>query len=523
MTASIAARPDALASALVSARALGKSFGASPVLQGIDLDLFPGEVVALLGANGAGKSTLVKVLAGSHGHDAGELRVQGRAVRFASPQAARRAGIVAVHQHVDDAVVPGLSVAENLVLDELCQPGNGVWAGRGRLRERAAQIAAGLDLHLPLDAPIESLGTAERQLVVLARALALEPRLLILDEPTASLSASEAERLFALIDRLRQRGVVILYISHRLSDLQRIADRAIVLRDGRLAGEFAAPLDLAAAVVAMLGSALAAVTLERHAPGREVLAVRGCRLDARSAPFDLSLHEGEVVALTGLLGAGKSEIAELLFGLRRAAAGHITLDGQHWAPATPRQAIAGGVFMAIEDRTRGSLVPGFSLARTLTLPFLARFSRAGFIDRRAERDAVQAQVQALGIKCAGIEVPMDTLSGGNQQKVVLARWLLGEGRVLILDEPFQGVDIRARREIGARIRASAAGRATLVICTDPDEALEIADRILVVRDGAVVGGHANDGLQRADLVAQLAGVPEHPLPDYPHRQGAARA
>ncbi|KAF1070235.1 MAG: Ribose import ATP-binding protein RbsA [Pseudomonas citronellolis] len=506
---------------LVSARALGKSFGASPVLQGIDLDLYPGEVVALLGANGAGKSTLVKVLAGSHGHDAGELRVQGRAVRFASPQAARCAGIVAVHQHVDDAVVPGLSVAENLVLDELCQPGNGVWAGR--LRERAAHIAAGLDLHLPLDAPIESLGTAERQLVVLARALALAPRLLILDEPTASLSASETQRLFALIDHLRQRGVAILYISHRLSDLQRIADRAIVLRDGRLAGEFAAPLDLAAAVVAMLGSALAAVTLERHAPGREVLGVRGCRLDAHGAAFDLSLHEGEVVALTGLLGAGKSEIAELLFGLRRAAAGRITLDGRPWAPASPRQSIAGGVFMATEDRTRGSLVPGFSLARTLTFPFLVRFSRAGFIDHRAERDAVQTQVQALGIKCAGIEVPMDTLSGGNQQKVVLARWLLGEGRVLILDEPFQGVDIRSRREIGARIRASAAGRATLVICTDPDEALDIADRILVVRDGAVVGDHANDGLQRADLVAQLTGVPAHPLPEYPHRQGAARA
>ncbi|WP_411861005.1 sugar ABC transporter ATP-binding protein [Pseudomonas sp. PDM13] len=523
MTASIAARPDALASALVSARGLGKSFGASPVLQGIDLDLYPGEVVALLGANGAGKSTLVKVLAGSHGHDAGELRVQGRAVRFASPHAARGAGIVAVHQHVDEAVVPGLSVAENLVLDELCQPGSGIWAGRGRLRQRAERIASGLDLQLPLDAPIESLGTAEQQLVVLARALALEPRLLILDEPTASLSASEAERLFALIDGLRQRGVAILYISHRLSDLQRVADRAIVLRDGSLAGEFAAPLDLSAAVVAMLGSALAPVALQHREPGREVLGVQGCRLHEHSAPFDLSLHEGEVVALTGLLGAGKSEIAELFFGLRQAAAGRIVLDGRPWAPASPRQAIAGGVFMATEDRARGSLVPGFSLARTLTLPFLERFSRAGFIDRDAERDAVQGQVQALGIKCAGVDAPMETLSGGNQQKVVLARWLLGEGRVLILDEPFQGVDIRARREIGARIRASAAGRATLVICTDPDEALEIADRILVVRDGAVVAGYQGAGLQRTELVAQLAGAPLDPIPEYPHRQGAARA
>ncbi|RMR62395.1 MULTISPECIES: sugar ABC transporter ATP-binding protein [Pseudomonas] len=508
---------------LVSTRGLGKSFGSSRVLQDIDLNLYPGEVVALLGANGAGKSTLVKILSGSHRHDAGELRVEGRALGFASPHEARRAGIVAVHQQVDEAVVPGFSVAENLVLDELCQPQGSIWSRRRSLHERAAQIAAGLDLHLPLDAAIESLGTAERQLVVLARALALKPRLLVLDEPTASLSATEAERLFALIDVLRGRGVSILYISHRLSDLQRIADRAIVLRDGRLAGEFAAPLDLAAAVRAMLGSELAPVVHQQTERGREVVQMRDCRLSEASTAFDLNLYRGEVVAMTGLLGAGKSEIAELLFGLRQPVAGVIELDGQRWAPASPREAIAGGVFMACEDRVRGSLVPGFSLTRTLTLPFLQRFSRGGFIDAGAEREAVQEHVQTLGIKCAGIDVPMETLSGGNQQKVVLARWLLGNGRLLILDEPFQGVDIRARREIGARIRASAGQRATLVICSDPDEALEIADRILVVRDASVVADYPRAGLQREQLVAHMAGVAPQPDINPLHRQGATLA
>ncbi|MGY4533132.1 simple sugar transport system ATP-binding protein [Pseudomonas sp. TE3786] len=508
-------------SALISARSLGKSFGSSVVLQGIDLRLFPGEVVALLGANGAGKSTLVKILDGSHGHDAGELLVEGRALHFSSPHAARRAGIVAVHQHAEEALVPGFSVAENLVLDELCQPGGALWSKPKRLQQRAAEIAAGLQLKLPLHASIDDLGTAERQLVVLARALALQPKLLVLDEPTASLSASEAERLFVLIDGLRERGVAIVYISHRLSDLQRIADRAIVLRDGRLAGEFAAPLDVSAALLAMLGTALAPLVEGAAEQGAQVLRCHGVQVTANSQAFDLSLYQGEVVALTGLLGAGKSEIAELLFGLRQPLAGRLELDGQHWQPRSPREAIAGGVFMAAEDRGRDSLVPDFSLARTLTLPFLSRFSRGGFIHASAERAAVLTQVQELGIKCAGPDVGMDTLSGGNQQKVVLARWLLGAGRLLILDEPFQGVDIRARREIGARIRASAAQRATLVICSDPDEALEIADRILVVRDFSVVAEYPRAGLSRAELLAQIAGLSVPPV--TPQRQGAACA
>ncbi|MFR0693131.1 sugar ABC transporter ATP-binding protein [Enterobacterales bacterium AE_CKDN230030158-1A_HGKHYDSX7] len=492
---------------------VGKSFAENRVLLDLDLEIRPGEVLALLGANGAGKSTLVKILAGSHTHDAGRLLIDGEDVRFASPHDARRHGIVAVHQQVEQGVVPGLSVAENLLLDDLCGAG-AAWLFRpGQALRRAAEIAAALQLDLPLQAPIETLGTAERQLVILSRALALNPRLLILDEPTASLSTVEAERLFKLIDHLRQRGVAILYISHRLSDLQRVADRALVLRDGRLVGEFNAPLDLGAAVETMLGAALGEVQLQPLERGETVLSLRDWQLEAGSATFELDLHEGEVVALTGLLGAGKSEIAEVLFGLRRHHAGSIRLDGRDWLPRAPREAITAGVFFAAEDRARNSRVPGFSVRASMTLPFLRRFTRLGFIDRNAERAAVAEQIQALGIKGPaiqgdGMESALELLSGGNQQKVILARWLLGWGRVLILDEPFQGVDVRARRDIGQRIRASASGRATLVICSDPDEALEIADRILVVRDGAVVAELPRHDLQRSEIVAHL--TPIHP-------------
>ena len=489
---------------LIRVRELSKTFGSNRALDRVSLDIFPAEVVALLGANGAGKSTLVKILAGSQTHDGGEIWIDGQPRHFSSPLSARRFGIVAVHQQINEGIAPGLSVAENLLLDELCRPDADFWLNRRRLLERAASIAAGLGLVLPLEQPIEHLGQAERQLVVLARAFALQPRLLILDEPTAALSDAEAQRLFGLIDTLRSRGVAILYISHRLSDLQRVADRAVVLRDGQLAGEFSAR-QLPEALEAMLGQALEAHVYTPRAAGREVLKLRGVKVLPRTRAFDLSLHENEVVVLTGLLGAGKSEIAEVLFGLRKPLSGSLQLDGIEWQPGSPRQAIHSGVFFAAEDRASQSLVADFSLRRTLTLPFLERFTRGGFIRNRAEAAAVEAQVSALGIKTAGIDVPMSALSGGNQQKVVLGRWLLGEGRVLILDEPFQGVDVRARREIGQLLRDSAAGRATLVICSDVDEALEIADRILLVRDHAVVAEYPRAGLDRATLVAGLAG------------------
>lgn len=495
---------------LLSLRGVAKSFGAQAALQQVDLDVHAGQVTALLGANGAGKSTLVKILSGVLAADHGRLELHGQPLHLDSVAAARRAGILAVHQHIDQGVVEGLSVAENLLLDSLCDPAEPAFVNRRRLLRRAAEVAAALHLTLPLERPLAELGQADRQLVVLARALSRRPRLLILDEPTASLSAQEAERLFALIERLRGQGVAILYISHRLADLQRLADRALVLRDGRIVGDFGTPLDLSAAVTAMLGEALDAPSHRARAGGAAVLELHGAQLHAGARPFDLVLRRGEVVALTGLLGAGKSGIAQAIFGLRRLHAGSMRLDGRPWAPATPRQAIAAGVFMAAEDRARCALIPGFNLRQTMSLPFLRRFSRGGLLRTAAERAAVQAQVARLGIKAENVEVDMSSLSGGNQQKVVLGRWLLAGARLLIFDEPFQGVDIRARREIGRQLREGDGERATLVICSDLDEALEVADRVLVVRDHGIVAEHHRDGLERATLVAQLAAV-EQPL------------
>lgn len=491
----------------IALRDLHFSFADKPILRGLDLDLRAGTLTGLLGANGAGKSTLVRILCGGYRPTQGELLVDGRPQRFTSPAAARRAGIVAVQQSVDDGIVPTLSVAENLCLDRLCQ-GPGLGHDRRRLQREAAAIAATLDLQLPLAASVDQLGQADRQLLILARAVAAQPRLLILDEPTAALSSQEAGRLFDLLDRLRQAGVAILYISHRLTDLQRLADRLLVLRDGRLTGDFARPLDFAAALEAMLGQPLEQRLPTPRAAGPVVLTAQALQLVPDAAPFDLHLSQGEVVALTGLLGAGKSRLAETLVGLRRPVAGRLELDGQPWHPKDPGAAIAEGVFFAGEDRRRSSLVPGFGVRESMTLPFLRRFSRRGLLSHRDEAAAAWTQVRALGIKTADVEQDIATLSGGNQQKVVLARWLLAPARLLILDEPFQGVDVQARRDIGARIRATADARATLVICTDPDEALEIADRILVMRDARVVAHFIRQGVDRATLVEQLTQLTE---------------
>lgn len=491
----------------IALRDLYFSFADKPILHGLNLQLSGGTLTGLLGANGAGKSTLVRILCGGYRPTQGELLIDGRVQRFTSPAVARRAGIVAVQQSVDDGIVPTLSVAENLCLDRLCQ-GPGLIHDRRRLYREAAAIAATLDLQLPLAESVERLGQADRQLLILARAVAAQPRLLILDEPTAALSSQEAERLFCLLERLRSAGVAILYISHRLTDLQRLADRLLVLRDGQLTGDFTRPLDFAVALEAMLGQALEQRLPIPRAPGPVVLKARGLQLLPGVVPFDLQLAQGEVVALTGLLGAGKSRLAETLFGLRRPTAGQLELDGRAWRPTDPGAAIAQGVFFAGEDRRRSSLIPGFSVRQSMTLPFLSRFVRHGLLRRREEAAASWTQVRALGIKTTDVEQDIATLSGGNQQKVVLARWLLAPARLLILDEPFQGVDVQARRDIGARIRATAHERATLVICTDPDEALEIADRILVMRDVRVVAQYRRQELDRTTLVEQLTHLTE---------------
>ncbi len=491
----------------VTIRGLTKAFGRNTVLRGVDLSLPQGQVTVLMGANGAGKSTLVKVLCGVHAADAGEVFLQGTPFAPADPAQALRAGIVTVHQNINDGVVPDLDVASNLLLDSLAESG-AVFLNTRRMRAEARQIAEAVGLEIDVSRPVAGLTLADRQLVAIARAMAQSPRLLILDEPTSSLSMTEADRLFALIDRLRAEGVAILYISHRMSDIRRLADRIVSMRDGQIAGIFEeAPLDYAGAVRAMLGQEIAEMDIAIPEPGQPVLQARGLRLRAHSRPFDLTLHENEVVAIAGLVGSGKSALAGALFGMERAAAGGVTLDGRPYAPQNPGEAVAQGVFLAAKDRRTNAVIPDFDIQRNLSLPFTRRHSGILALMRgRSERATAERTIAGMGVVCQGPRDSILTLSGGNQQKVVVGRWLAEASRLLILDEPFQGVDIQARRDIGRRIRESAGDRATLVLCTELDEALEVADRILVMSEHTLVGEHRNEKIDLARLTAEVAGT-----------------
>ncbi|TDL79872.1 sugar ABC transporter ATP-binding protein [Palleronia sediminis] len=487
-------------------RGLEKSFGPNHVLRGIDLDLRAGEVTVLMGANGAGKSTLVKVLCGYHRRDAGTIELGGAPFDPADAADAIAKGVVTVHQNIDDGVIPDLDVATNLTLDRLTEPGAPLFVRDSKLRAEARRVAEGMGLRMDVRSRVGDLDVADRQMIAIARAMARAPEVLILDEPTSSLSAAEAERLFALIDRLRAQGVAILYISHRMSDIRRVADRIVCMRDGAISGIFAeAPLDYEGAVSAMLGHRMTDVDITPRSGGAPVVELGGLRLLPSSAPIDLAAHDGEIVAVTGLLGSGKTRMAEILFGLARPAAGEIRLDGRPYAPRTPREAVARGVFLSPKDRGSNAVIPGFDIADNMTLPFLSAFSRASFLRAGQQRRATQAMIERIGIVCQGGGDSILTLSGGNQQKVMIGRWLIEPARLLLLDEPFQGVDIGARRDIGRHIRATAEGRATIVFVSEIDEALEIADRIVVLHENAVAGEHVNRNIDLAAMVSQVSG------------------
>ncbi|NDW07493.1 sugar ABC transporter ATP-binding protein [Jiella pacifica] len=485
---------------------LERAFGQNRVLRNVDLAVSPGEVLVLMGANGAGKSTLVKIIAGVLSPDAGRMTLAGRPYLPARPIDAVGAGLSVVHQQINDAVAPDLSVAQNLLLDRLCSGRTGAIYSPRRARREAETIQAILGLSLPLDRAVSEIPLADRQLVAICRALAEEPKVLVLDEPTSSLSQREAERLFGIVEMLKARGVAILYITHRMSDIRRLADRIVTLRDGRITGEFRPPLDFEGAVTAMLGAPIQRDGEAIRTGTRPVLSLENVRLTSWSRPFSFTLDAGEVTAITGLVGTGKSRLAEMIFGLGQAVSGQMRLMGKPYTPRDCGAAIEAGVFMAGKDRATSSIVPGFDIARNLSLPFLRHRSRAGFVDRSGERQKARRTIADLSIVCQGETDDMATLSGGNQQKVVVGRWLAEASKLLILDEPFQGVDIKARGDIARRLRETAGDRATLVLVSEIDEALEVADRILVMSDHTIVGDHrTGPGFDLSRLLAEVAG------------------
>lgn len=484
-----------------------KAFGPNRVLRGIDLTLAGGQITVLMGANGAGKSTLVKILCGVHQADAGQIELFGKDYAPASPSDAIDAGIVTVHQSINDGVIPDLDVASNLMLDQLNEPGAGFFVNARKMRQDARTIANAMGLQIDVRTQVADLGVAERQLIAIARAMAKDPKVLILDEPTSSLSATEADRLFNLLERLRATGVAILYISHRMSDIRRIADRIISMRDGQISGTFeTSPLDYEGAVTAMLGHSMSAINIDIAERGQSVLTLDGLQLSPTSAPLHLSVHRDEIVAITGLLGSGKTRLASVLFGLAQPDGGQMLLDGQLYNPASARDAIANGVFMCPKDRASNGVIPTFDITQNLTLPFTQRHAPFSFVSARSERTKTKTMIDRLGVVCQSSRDDIGTLSGGNQQKVMVGRWMAEDCKLLVLDEPFQGVDIRARRDIGRSIRNTAGERATIVFVAELDEALEIADRILVMSEHALVGEHRNQDVDMNAILAQVSGL-----------------
>lgn len=478
---------------ILVATGLSKRFGGVVALHQADLALYPGEVHALLGANGAGKSTLVKLLAGIEQPDAGTIEVGGAAMRFASPHAALVAGIATVHQEL--SLFPSLSVGENILIGQEPLRG-GHWIDTATTYERARALLGMLDAtDIDPNTTAGDLPLAQAQLVEIAKALSTNPRVLILDEPTSALSIAEVEHLISVIERLRDRRTAIVLISHRLGEIERLADRVSILRSGEKVGEFP-PGDFSRekALALMLGEAwqerqTGSAAAAFAGADDTILRISGLTLAPNFADISFDLRRGEVIGLAGLEGQGQKEFLFALFGLfRRGLEGTIEIGGRRLRPRRPRDAISAGIALIPDDRkTLGGFL-GLSISENIAITVLGSLRRWFILSRRAEADLVDEYVRRFGIKCASRAVPLGSLSGGNQQKVVVAKWLARRMPVYVFCDPTRGVDAGARSELFGVIRDLAAqGTAVLFYSTDILEFSLLCNRVLVFREGRVAG------------------------------------
>ena len=490
---------------LIEARGLRKAFPGVLALDAVGLAVEPGEVVAVVGENGAGKSTLMKLLAGVYQPDAGEILLDGTPVRFPAPGDALAAGVVLIHQEL--SLAENLSVLDNLFLGrERTALGPLGLLDRGAMAREGAAVLARVGLPPgALSARVESLSPGRKQLVEIARALGQKARLLIMDEPTSSLTQSETDTLYGVIGALKRDGVAVVYISHRLAEVTRSADRAVVLRDGRNSGELAkGELTAANLVRLMVGRDLKAFFPREN---RDATPAGAARLRVRDLRFagdhghaaDFEVRAGEVFGLAGLVGAGRTELAEAVFGLRPVTAGTVEIDGAPVSIACPRDAIDAGVLLAPEDRRQHGLIVEDSVGGNLSLPNLPNLSNpVGWLRRGPEGELHQRMIARLGVKTPSARQTVGFLSGGNQQKVVFGKWLARGPKVLILDEPTRGVDVGAKAEIYALIdELCGQGVAVWVVSSDLEELLGLADRVAVLCEGRLTGT-----LDRASLSEQ---------------------
>jgi len=484
---------------------ISKRFGAVQALTDVDVALFANEVHALVGENGAGKSTLVKILAGIHHPDAGRIQLSGEDLVLSGPAAARDLGIAVIHQHPN--LFPDLTVAENVFVGRL--PRNGVrgvdW---GELNRTAQRLFENLGVKQSVSVPVRGLSVADQQLVEIAKSLSLDARVLVMDEPTASLSSHEVERLFTIIRQLRGRGVAILFVDHRMEEVFEIADRVSVLRDGRHVITAAInELNPADAIRHMVGRRLETLFPKEQATiGEIALEVRGLTRRGVFSNASFQVRRGEILGLAGLVGAGRTEIARVLFGIDRADAGEVLVAGKHAEIKSPKDAMRLGIVYVPEDRHAQGLVLDFSIAANVSLPIVERLSRLLVVDRVQERQIATDYSKQLQVRSTGVEQVASGLSGGNQQKVVIAKWLATKPTVLLLDEPTQGVDIGAKAEVHRIISQLAGqGMAIVLISSELLEVLGMADRIVVLHEGRVAAEFARDDATQERVMAAATG------------------
>ncbi len=479
-----------MADTLLELAGITKTYPGVIALDNVSLRVMRGEVLGLIGENGPGKSTLMKILGGVAAPSAGTIRIDGHDHAALNVNAATRAGIAFVHQELN--LFENLDVAANVFIGrEKLSMGPLMLVNNAAMRARVAPLLARLGADFAPDTPVEMLSIAQRQMVEIAKALSIDARVIIMDEPTSSLTLSETERLLQIIADLKASGVSVIYISHRLGEIMTCADRVVVLRDGRMVGELGRDaLSHAAMIRLMIGRDLKSL----YIPPRQPPQPGGCDMaDIRTTAFpdrtaSLSVRHGEILGLAGLVGSGRTSLARTVFGIDPLLAGEIRLDGKPVAIGNPREAIRQGIYLVPEDRKRAGLILEMPIRENVTLANLPHHARALLIDRKSEARTARAQAASLSIKAPNVETQAITLSGGNQQKVVLAKWLSMQPRVVIFDEPTRGIDVGAKTEIYALMRGLAdRGVAIVMISSDMEEVIGVSDRIAVMHEGRVSG------------------------------------
>lgn len=486
---------------------VSKSFPGVRALADVNLDLYPGEVLALLGENGAGKSTLIKILGGVHAPDTGSIEINGQEFQIDSPTSSQDAGVGIIFQEFN--LIPALTARENIFLGQ--EHSAFSWIAKSQEYETAGKLFERIGVQVDPGALCRDLTVAQQQVVEIAKALALNARIVVMDEPSAALTPREVEGLYEIVDELRRQGIGIIYISHRLDEIDRLADRIMVLRDGQHVGtRQAADMTRDEIIELMVGRSLDNEFPDESRPVGEVrLEVKGLSRGDSVRDVSFDVRAGEILGVAGLVGAGRTETVRLLFGADSPDSGSVVLDGKQLTIQSPRQAIANGICLLTEDRKGQGLVLGQTVQENFGLPNMKDFVRAGFIRKTEETSAFEEYVQQLQIKVTGGHQVAETLSGGNQQKVVLAKWLQRNAEVIIFDEPTRGIDVGAKYEIYLLMNQLARqGKAIIMISSELPEVLGMSDRILVMHEGHVAGCLKNEGVSQEELMKLATGTKE---------------